>query len=175
MATAGQGVLIVMPGAGPQLALPDRGAVATLKAAGRDTGGRLAVVESVPAPGAPGLSMHRHRRSDETLYILGGEVTVRAGDRVEQVAAGSFVFIPRGTAHMFWNPGPGAARVLVIFTPAGVERVLEETAAAFAAGAGRPDPGRLHEIRTAYDIEMVESHASPGEGHAGAPREGHSA
>lgn len=169
MSTAGKGVIILMPGAGRQLALPDRGAVATLKAAGRDTGGQLAVVESAPAPGAPGLPMHRHHRSDEALYILEGAVTVRAGDRADHVAAGSFVFIPRGTAHMFWNPGPRAARVLVIFAPAGVERFLEETAEAFAAGSGQPDPGLLHEIRTKYDTELIGTPSSPADGHAGPP------
>ena len=153
--------IIRMPGAGRQISLSDRGAIATLKAVGGDTGGRLSVVESAPAPGAPGLPLHRHHRSDEALYILDGEVTVRAGDRMETLAAGSFVFIPRGTAHMFWNPGPAAARVLVIFAPAGVERFLEETAEAFAAARGQPDPGLLQEIRTKFDTEMVGAPPSP--------------
>ncbi len=153
--------IILMPGAGRQIALPDRDAVATLKAVGGDTGGQFSVVESVPAPGAPGLPMHRHHRSGEALYILEGTVTVRVGDRMEKVAAGSFVFIPRCTAHMFWNPGPRAARVLVIFAPAGVERFLEETAEAFAAARGQPDPGLLHEIRTKFDTEMVGTPPSP--------------
>ncbi len=153
--------LLLMPGEGRQLSLPDRGAIVTLKAIGGDTGGQFSVVESAPAPEAPGLPMHRHHRSDEALYILEGAVTVRVGDRLETVAAGSFVFIPRGTAHMFWNPGPHAARVLVIFAPAGVERFLEETAEAFAAASGQPDPGLLHEIRTKHDTEMVGTPPSP--------------
>jgi len=56
---------------------------------------------------------------------------------------------------MFWNPGPGPARVLVIFAPAGVERFLEGTAAAFAAAQGSPDPATLREIRTKYDTELL--------------------
>ena len=149
------GSIFLTPGAGRRIALPDRGANATLKVVGSDTGGRLAVVESAPAPGAPGLAMHRHRRSDEALYVLEGTVTVRVGARTVSAPAGSFVFVPRETGHMFWNPGPGPARVLVLFAPAGVERFLEETAAAFAAAQGSPDPATLREIRTTYDTELM--------------------
>ncbi len=151
-----EGSIFLTSGAGRRIALPDRGASATLKASGSDTGERLAVVESAPAPGAPGLAMHRHPRTDEALYVLEGAVTVRVGDRTVHAPAGSFVFVPRGTGHMFWNPGPAPARVLVIFAPAGVERFLEETAEAFAAARGSPDPATLHAIRAKYDTEMME-------------------
>lgn len=155
--SAADGSIILMPGDGRRLSLPDRGAVATIKAAGTDTDGRLSIVESAPCPGAPGLAMHRHRQSDEALYVLEGTVTIRAGDRTVEAPAGSFVFIPRGTSHMFRNPGPGAARVLVIFAPAGVERFLEATAEAFAAAGGPPDPGTIREIRAKYDTEMTDA------------------
>lgn len=156
MSTRDDRVIFLPPGAGRHFSLPDRGAVAILKAAGSDTRGQFSVVESAPDPGAPGLAMHRHRRSDEALYILEGEVSVRVGDRREIIPAGSFVLIPRGVAHMFWNPGPNLARVLVIFAPAGLERFLEETAGAFAGARGMPDPSLLREIRTKHDTEMVD-------------------
>jgi mannose-6-phosphate isomerase-like protein (cupin superfamily) len=105
--------------------------------------------------------MHRHHRSDEALYVLEGTVTVCVGEHTASAPAGSFILISRGTAHMFWNPGPAAARVLVIFGPAGVERFLEETAEAFAAALGQPDPGLLHEIRTKHDTEIVGTPHSP--------------
>ena len=162
MNTADDSGIVLLPGAGRQISLPDRGAIVTLKATGTDTGGNFSVVESAPDPGAPGLPLHRHRRSDEALYVLEGDVTVRVGGRRWSLAAGSFVCIPRGTAHRFWNPGPGPARVLIIFAPAGVERFLEETAAAFAASAGQPDPGLLREIRRKYDTELVGSTRSTG-------------
>ena len=156
VSTRDDGVILLLPGAGRQLSLPDRGAVATLKAVGGDTRGQFSVVESAPDPGAPGLAMHRHRRSDEALYVLEGEVTVRIAGRRDTIAAGSFVFIPRGVAHMFWNPGPNRARVLVIFAPAGVERFLEETAGAFAGASGVPDPSLLRAIGKKNDTEMVD-------------------
>ena len=153
---AEDGSIILMPGGGRRLTLPDRGAIATLKAVGADTAGRFSIVESAPSPGAPGLGMHRHRGSDEALYVLEGTVTVRVGDRTAEAPAGSFVFIPRGTGHMFRNPGPLPARVLVIFAPAGVERFLEATAEAFDAAGGSPDPATLGAIRAKYDTEMTD-------------------
>src|SRR6202023_923460 len=120
-----------------------RGARAVFKAVGDDTGGRFAILESRPAPGAPGLPRHGHRRSDEALYVVEGQVVIDIGDRSRNAPAGTFAFIPRGTVHRFRNPGPLPARVLVIFAPAGLERFLEETAAAFAASGTPPGPSVL--------------------------------
>lgn len=157
MGTADDGIFL-MSGEGQTISLPDRGARAAFKATGEDTGGRFAIVESCPAPGAPGLPGHRHRRSDEALYVLEGQVVIRLGDRTLNAPAGSFAFIPRGTVHMFRNPGPLPARVLVIFVPAGLERFLEETAAAFATSGGAPAPSVLEEIRANHDTELVDDH-----------------
>jgi hypothetical protein len=44
----------VKPGDGERVALRDRDAVAIIKADGRRTAGRFALVESAPAPGQPG-------------------------------------------------------------------------------------------------------------------------
>lgn len=55
---------------------------------------------------------------------------------------------------MRWGPPIVASSCRRV--PAGLERFLEETARAFAAAGGRPDPGLLHEIRTRYDTEMVD-------------------
>lgn len=148
------GGLVLIPGGGTRIALPDRGASATLKAVGEDTGGRFAVVESVPLPGAPGLPPHRHRNSDEALYVLEGEVKIRVAGRTVDAPSGSFAFIPRGTVHAFSNPGTKPARVLVIFAPAGLERYLEETAKAFVESGGAPDPETLRAIRAAHDTEL---------------------
>jgi quercetin dioxygenase-like cupin family protein len=151
----GNGSLVLMPGQGKMILLPDRGARVRLLAAGPDTGEGFAIVESAPAPGAPGLPRHRHQRSDEALYTLEGEVMVSVDGRTVSAPAGSFIFIPRGTVHRFWNPGPKTARVLVIFVPAGLERYLEETADAFAGAGGVPDPSKLQAIRVKHDTELV--------------------
>ena len=54
----------------------------------------------------------------EMLSFVPAEVHAKAGD---------FVNIPRGTVHCFFNDGTWTARMIVTFTPAGMEGFFEET------------------------------------------------
>jgi quercetin dioxygenase-like cupin family protein len=144
---------VLKPGDGEQIALRDRGAAATIKADGASTGGQFALVESVPAPGEPGLGAHLHRRSDEALYVLEGRVRVRLGGETIEAGAGTFIFIPREAVHAFANAGTGPARVLVLFAPAGLEQFLRDTAAAYTTGT--PDSAGVAALRRRYDVEMA--------------------
>ncbi len=69
-------------------------------------------------PGPPRLiaPMHLHRSDDEAWYVLEGTLRVQVGDEVVEARAGSSVFVPRGTRHTYWNPGPEATRYLLIMT-----------------------------------------------------------
>ncbi len=60
--------------------------------------------------------MHLHRNDDEAWYVLEGVLCVKVGDDDVEVRAGSGVLVPRGTAHTYWNPGPGRLRYLLIMT-----------------------------------------------------------
>jgi hypothetical protein len=40
--------------------------------------------------------------------------------------SGSFILIPRGTVHTFWNAGALPAKFLVIVSPPGIEQFLAE-------------------------------------------------
>jgi quercetin dioxygenase-like cupin family protein len=53
---------------------------------------------------------------------------VRVGERRISAPAGSFVVIPRGVVHQPSNPGTEPTRVLLIFSPAGMEHFFEEAA-----------------------------------------------
>jgi cupin domain len=52
--------------------------LATVKASGEHTGGRLAVVEMYGPKGA-GSPLHIHRSEDEWLHVLEGELTISVG------------------------------------------------------------------------------------------------
>ena len=78
-----------------------------------------------PGDGSP---LHTHEAQDESWYVLEGELRFKLGDTMQAAPAGSFVFVPRGTVHAFQNVGPGPARILVIFTPAGMEPFFERFA-----------------------------------------------
>ncbi len=113
----GEGTTIVGPVGGPL----------TFKVRGEQTGGRLTALENVIPPGE-GPPLHRHANEDEAWQILEGELRFRLADDIHHAPAGTFVFVPRGMPHCFQNVGHGPARLLVIFTPAGMERFFDRFA-----------------------------------------------
>ncbi|MDO8392581.1 MAG: cupin domain-containing protein [Actinomycetota bacterium] len=98
-----------------------------LKADADTTGGRFTLLENEVPPKA-GPPLHRHHSEDEMYYVLKGTFRFKLADRIELAPAGAFVYIPKGTPHCFQNVGDEAARFLVMFTPAGMERFFKRTA-----------------------------------------------
>ena len=78
----------------------------------RDSPGRRAT-----APPAP--------RRGRVLVRDRGELRFRLGERTDEAREGSFVFVPRGVEHAFTNPGSEPVRILVGFTPAGMEAFFD--------------------------------------------------
>ena len=70
-----------------------------------------------PSPPRLIAPLHLHHNDDEAWYVLEGILIVRVGDEEVEVPAGSSVYVPRGTPHTYWNPGPGPVRYLLIMTP----------------------------------------------------------
>lgn len=118
------------------------GGPAVIKARAETTGGAFTALENVVPP-MQGPPLHLHVREDEMYYVFDGLLRFKAGDRRFEADTGSFVFIPRGTAHCFQNIGDDHARILVMFTPAGMERFFERHA---ALPPGPVDPGVYGEI-----------------------------
>src|SRR5919201_1862653 len=113
----GEGVTIEGPAGGPL----------TFKVRGEQTNGALTAFENVIAPG-DGPPLHVHADEDEAWYVLEGELRFRLEAKTASAPTGSFVFVPRGTPHCFQNAGGQPARILVLFTPAGMERFFDEFA-----------------------------------------------
>jgi quercetin dioxygenase-like cupin family protein len=116
--------VILTPGAGRQIPLGDAGVV-TLKAVGAETEGRLAIYGFVTPPATAGPPLHLHRAWDEAFFVLEGEMTFLIDGREHLAPAGSFVFVPRGILHTFWNASDAPAKQLTVFTPAGIEDYFE--------------------------------------------------
>jgi gentisate 1,2-dioxygenase len=83
-------------------------------------------MEALVPPGG-GPPPHIHRNEDETFYVVEGECSIVIGDKVVLAGPGDFVNIPRGTVHCFHNSGAGTARMILTFTPAGMEGFFLET------------------------------------------------
>ena len=74
--------------------------------------------------GGFGPPLHVHRREDEGIYVIEGEIRFRQGEEEFVGGPGSWVWGPRGVPHAF-RVESEAARILVLVTPAGFERMFE--------------------------------------------------
>jgi quercetin dioxygenase-like cupin family protein len=122
----GASPLAAGPGEGETIQGPVGGPL-TFKVRGAQTNGTLTVFENTIAPGE-GPPLHAHANEDEAWYVLEGELRFRLGADMRRAPAGSFVFVPRGTQHCFQNVGAQPARILVLFTPAGMESFFDRFA-----------------------------------------------
>jgi quercetin dioxygenase-like cupin family protein len=116
----------VVPGEGEVARSPIGGDV-TFIARGGQTNGVLATLE-VGVPPGEGPPLHIHTREDEWVYVLEGALRWKLAGELTATPAGSFVFIPRGVAHCFQNIGREPGRMLVTFTPAGMEGFFDRLA-----------------------------------------------
>ena len=98
----------------------------TFLVTGEESGGAYFAMEAlVPQGGGP--PPHIHTREDETFYLLSGEIEFTLADETITAGPGDFVNVPRGTVHRFHNTGTRTARMVLTFTPAGIERWFEQT------------------------------------------------
>jgi mannose-6-phosphate isomerase-like protein (cupin superfamily) len=102
-------------------------------------------------PGPPRFiaPLHLHHNDDEAWYVLEGLLCVRVGDKDVEAQAGSAVFVPRGTAHTYWNPGPGPLRYLLVMTP----RIYELIQAIHTLKERTPDV--LQAVFRKYSSELL--------------------
>src|SRR5436305_14426435 len=77
-----------------------------LLATATDTGGKCSIIEYVSPPTGLGPSLHVHRTTDESFLVLEGTLHMRLGHETLAVGPGTFVHVPPGTPHPFWNTGP---------------------------------------------------------------------
>jgi quercetin dioxygenase-like cupin family protein len=111
------------------------GLAAVFRVTGEQTGGVLAAVEHPIEPGVL-VPPHVHDREDELTYVIEGEIGARVGDHeLASLAAGQYLWKPRGVPHAFWNASGAPARILDVIVPAGFEKFFLELAALLGRGA----------------------------------------
>ncbi len=93
----------------------------------RDTGGRFSMMEELARKDS-GPGPHKHTWSDETFYMLDGEIAFLIGDEIKTARTGDFLMVPRNTRHAF-RVTSETARFLNGYTPASLEGALVELAA----------------------------------------------
>ena len=144
----------------------------TLKA-GADQSTIWSAFEAEVAPGFD-VGAHLHQQAEEVFYVLDGELDLLAfhpaagtsasgdwrtwesgtGAKVFRGGPGSFMQVPAGCPHAFFNPGSSPARMLFLVSPAGHEIYLQELAGLLAAG-GPPDQAAIAALRRRHDIHQL--------------------
>ena len=116
----------------------------TFKATAETTGGTLTAIECEAAPGG-GPPPHLHENEDESFYVLDGQFEILVGDELLRAGPGDYAFVPRGTVHRFANVGDEVGRLLILFTPGGLEQFFR-SAGVPASGDGLAPPVNAAEI-----------------------------
>src|SRR3954453_14690240 len=120
----------------------------TFLVTGEETGGAYFAMEALVPPGG-GPPPHIHRYEDETFSGAEGSCYIRLGDEWVPAGVGDFVNVPRGAVHCFHNAGNTPMRMILTFTPAGIERFFEETLER-ALDPAAPVPDNVDEVAARY-------------------------
>ena len=118
-----------------------------------DSAARVGIIESPIEAGVLASPLHTHSKEDGWWFILEGSFAAQVGSENVEAGPGALVRAPRGIPHTYWNPGPGAARYLEIFSPGGLERYFEQIATLLAADP--PDIQTILELPGEYGLELL--------------------
>jgi quercetin dioxygenase-like cupin family protein len=142
------------------------GTLATIRVPGEAAGGRFALIEFLfPHHASPPLHTHPQ---DESYFVLDGQLTLQAGEHRFELERGATAVVPIGVPHTF-RVNSDTARVLVISTPAGIERFVRDGGVPAdaptlpPADAPRPSPEELQRIFAAHGQETVGPPLGPGD------------
>jgi quercetin dioxygenase-like cupin family protein len=132
------------------------GGTYSVKAAGEETDGQVTVMEMTLPEGA-GPPPHTHP-GGEAVYVLEGSIRYHIGDELVEGGPGSFFYVPEGTVENFEPVTP--VRLLVIYTPGGIDQFFREAGEPGQAGElpppsdAPPDVGRIAEIGQKYGMQI---------------------
>lgn len=102
------------------------GALMEVKATSEDTNGVFSLIEALFPPGYE-IPLHFKRNEDDIFYVLEGDVTFTLGDKIIEGSPGTFLYAPRNIKHKFKIGGSSPAKLLIMFTPGGVEQFFIES------------------------------------------------
>lgn len=122
------------------------GGLHTYLATSEETGGAFLLFEFVGEQGKV-TPEHIHPASDETFYLLDGEILLDLGGEKRALSTGGVAVIPRGVPHAFMVTSP-EARMLTIQTP-GTDEQFYRLASEPAPPGSSPVPVDFDRIRAA--------------------------
>jgi mannose-6-phosphate isomerase-like protein (cupin superfamily) len=155
--------------AAPFLLGPDESrvdaAMLPFKVTAADSAGAASVCEFRLDAWGSGPVLHAHHAVDEGFFVVTGLLEVALGDERHQAMAGSFIWVPRGTAHTFANAGEEPVHVLALAMPGGIEHMFAEQAAHLTASNGESSIAALDEIARRHGAVTlgppIRAHSAP--------------
>ncbi len=104
------------------------GSLYTIKISSDDSGGAVSVVEFT-IPHGPNSAPPPHRHNcGETVYVQEGTVKYQFDGKTSELGPGSVAFFPKGTLENFEVVGSRPAKLLVVYTPGGMDKFFAEAA-----------------------------------------------
>jgi quercetin dioxygenase-like cupin family protein len=95
------------------------------KVTSEDSAGACSAFELSAMPQA-GPALHVHHREDEWYYVLSEKFLFKAGGVEHILPAGSSIWLPRGTPHVWTNLLEVEAKLILVCFPGGFEKFFEE-------------------------------------------------
>jgi quercetin dioxygenase-like cupin family protein len=117
-----------------------------IRRSSRETNGAYAIVESIAEPRCE-VPVHLHLNEEEHFVVLDGAYRFLCDDRVFEVSAGASITVPKGAKHAWRNISERPSRVLVILTPGGFERCIEEIKTC--------PPDKIHEFAARFGCHII--------------------
>jgi quercetin dioxygenase-like cupin family protein len=145
----------VLPnGEGPRYDL--KFGTAVMKVTSDQTSGEWAMVDFTANPGMQTV-LHVHRKTDETFFVIDGELAFWLEGKILRLHPGDIALVPKMTPHAFANLTDKPVRFLGTFTPTGFEKFFPLTADAAAKyQLGTPEfEAAMDGIMKKVDMEML--------------------
>lgn len=135
------------------------GTLMEVKAMGDETNGVFCLIEGL-LPAGYEAPMHIKRNEEDIFYVLEGDITFTLGEETITGKPGTFVYAPRNVQHKFKVEGSSPAKMLIMFTPAGVEHFYIENSVPakefkLPTGNSEFDMGKFIAAAEKYGIEHL--------------------
>jgi quercetin dioxygenase-like cupin family protein len=111
-------------------------------------GGAFALTEFSGTAHGPWTVPHVHRGFEESFFVLDGQFTFGLGEEAVEAGPGTYILVPRGTAHMI-TAAEGGGRFLTLMVPGGLEAMFFELGE--LPPAAIRDPAARAAISARYD------------------------
>lgn len=128
---------VTLPGHAQRLNLGNFEAV--VLATHEQTSGEFSLLQTENEPPGFGPPLHIHRDAAEAFVVLEGEYRMYIEDTQHDCPPGTFVYVPRDTAHTFEVVSSGPGKKLNLFSPAAMVGFFEELSAAEADNRATPE------------------------------------